>query len=85
MKKIIVDGKDITTNYCEKGMETLVPGDDLPNYELYTKNTKESNEQFLKRLVSYGYTRIRFAEVATRIRNFHDVIAYCRKTDKTHE
>lgn len=78
MKKILVEGKEITTNYGEKGMNTLVTGDDLPNYELHTKNSKESIERFLKRLVSYGYTRIRFAEVATRIRNFHDVVAYCR-------
>lgn len=78
MKKILVDGKEITTNFGEKGMSTLVTGDDLPNYELYIKNFKESNDQFLKRLVSQGYTRIRFAEVATRIKNYHDVVAYCR-------
>lgn len=79
MRKILVDGKEITTNYGEKGMNTLLTGDDLPNYVLCTKNSKESNEQFFKRLVSQGYTRIRFAEVTTRIRNFHDVVAYCRE------
>lgn len=78
MKKILVDGKEITTNFGEKGMNTIVTGDDLPYYELHTKNFKESNDKFFKRLVSQGYTRIRFAEVSTRIRNFHDVVAYCR-------
>lgn len=62
-------------------MYMLVTGDDLPNYELHTKESRETKEEFLKRLVSYGYTRIRFAEIATRIRNFHDVVAYCRGTD----
>lgn len=81
MRKIMVDGKEIITNYGERGASTLVTGDDLPNYEFYTKNFKESNEQFLKRLVSYGYTRIRFAEVSTRIRNFHNVVVYCRKNE----
>lgn len=81
MRKIMVDGKEIITNYGERGASTLVTGDDLPNYEFYTKNFKESNEQFLKRLVSYGYTRIRFAEVSTRIRNFHNVVDYCRKNE----
>lgn len=80
MRKIMVDGKEITTNYGERGASTLVTGDDLPNYELFVKDFKESTEQFLKRLVSYGYTRIRFAEVSTRIRNFHDVVAYCRNS-----
>ena len=37
MKKILVDGKEITTNYGEKGMYTLVTGDNLPNYELYKR------------------------------------------------
>ncbi len=78
MRKILIDGKAITTNYGEKGMNTLVAGNEIPKYELYNKKFNESNEEFLKRLVSHGYTRIRFAEVSTGIRNFHNVIAYCR-------
>lgn len=79
MRKIIIDGKEITTNYGEKTMDNLVSGDDLPNYDLCIKNFRESNEEFFKRLISYGYTRIRFGEVSTRIRGFHNVVAYCRK------
>lgn len=82
MRKILVDGKEIITNFDEKGMDTLVTGNNLPNYDLYCRESKENNEEFLKRLVSYGYTRIRFAEVTTRIRGFHDVVAYCRKNEK---
>lgn len=78
MRKIIIDGKEITTNYKEKGAERLVEGDNLPNYDMYSKNFKENNEEFLKRLVKMGYTRIRFAETSTSIRGFHNVIAYCR-------
>lgn len=78
MRKIIIDGKKIITNYGESGAMTLVTGDDLPNYELYTKRNKETDEEFFNRLVSYGFTRIRFAEVATFIKGFHDTVAYCR-------
>ena len=79
MRKIIVAGKEIKTNYGEKSAERLVSGDDIDGYELYTRNTRETNEEFLNRLISYGYTKIRFAEVSTRIKNFHDVVAYCEE------
>ena len=32
MRKIIVDEKEIVTNYGEKTMDNLVSGDDLPDY-----------------------------------------------------
>lgn len=82
MRKIIVDGKEITTNYGEKTMHNLVSGDDLPNYDLCLKNFRESNEEFFKRLISEGYTRIRFGEISTRIKGFHETIAYCRSNDE---
>lgn len=85
MRKITVDGKEIVTNYGEKTMHNLVSGDDLPNYDLCLKDFRESNEDFLKRLISYGYTRIRFGEVSTRIRGFHDIVAYCRNTNDNDE
>lgn len=78
MKKIIVNEKEITTNLGENGAYTLVKGDDLPNYRMQLPNFRESDEEFLKRLVSYGYTRIRFARVTTMVRGFHKTIAYCR-------
>lgn len=81
MRKIIVDGKEITTNYREKTMHNLVSGNDLPNYDFYTKYFRESNEDFFKRLISYGYTRIRFGEVSTKIKGIHDTVAYCRNSN----
>lgn len=64
MKKILVDGKEITTNYGEKSMCTLVIGDNLPNYELYIKESRETNEQFFKGLYhtdirKYGFPRLK--------------------------
>lgn len=85
MRKIIVDGKEIITNYGEKTMNNLVSGDELPNYDMYGKKYKETNEDFFKRLIDYGYTRIRFGEVSTRIRGFHDVVAYCRKKENEYD
>lgn len=79
MKKMIVNGKTITTNFGESGARTIVKGNDLPNYRTEIARRAETEEQFLERLVARGYSRIRFAEVATRITGFHDLIAYCRR------
>ena len=79
MRKIEVNGKVITTNYGESGADTIVRGDNLPNYRMEVKNScMESDKEFLERLVSYGYTRIRFACVSTRVRGIHSTFAYCR-------
>lgn len=82
MRKIIIDGKEIVTNYGEKTMGNLVSGNDLPNYVLESMKFRETKEDFFKRLIEHGYTRIRFGEVSTRIKGFHDVVAYCRKNDE---
>ena len=85
MRKIIIDGKQIVTNYGEKTMNNLVSGNDLPNHDMYMRKSRETNEDFFKRLVEYGYTRIRFGEVSTRIRGFHDVVAYCQKKENKYD
>jgi len=85
MRKIIIDGKQIVTNYGEKTMSNLVSGNDLPNHDMYMRENRETNEDFFKRLVGYGYTRIRFGEVSTRIRGFHDVVAYCQKKENEYD
>lgn len=85
MRKKIIDGKKIVTNCGEKTMNNLVSGDDLPNYDMYMIKNKERNEDSLKRLIDCGYTRIRFGEVATRIRGLHNVIAYCRKKENEYD
>ena len=78
MRTIEVLGKEITTNYRETGSDTIVAGNDLPNYTMVLAKFAESDKAFLERLVSYGYTRIRIARVSTRVRGIHDTIAYCR-------
>ena len=79
MKKIEINGKEVTTNFGENGMHTLVVGNDLPNYRMELMNDMETVQQFLERLVDKGYTRIRFAETSTRIKGYHKTIAYCRR------
>ena len=78
MRKISIDGKEIITNYGEKSAERLVSNNDLPNYEIRYKKSKEGNKEFLMRLVNEGYTRIRFVEISTNIKGFHEIAAYCR-------
>lgn len=78
MKKIIINGKEITTNYGENGADTIVAGNDLPNYRMAIKNScMESDYEFVERLSKY-YSRIRLAKVTTMVRGIYDTIAYCR-------
>lgn len=79
MKKIEINGKEVTTNFGEKGMHTLVVGNDFPNYIMELMDNRETTKQFFERLVDKGYTRIRFAEISTRIKGYHKTIAYCRR------
>lgn len=46
MRKIIIDGKQIVTNYGEKTMNNLVSGNDLPNHDMYMRKSRETNEDF---------------------------------------
>lgn len=77
MKKIVINGKEITTNYGESGADTIVAGNYLPNYYMCLKDFGESDEEFFERLCKY-YSRIRFAMVTTAIRGCYKTIAYCR-------
>lgn len=79
MTTITVKEKEITTNYGENGMYTVVAGNDLPNYIIKKSMDRETDRQFLERLVEEGYTRIRFAQTTTRVKGYHNTIAYCRR------
>lgn len=79
MKKIEIKGKEITTNFGENGMFTVVAGNNLPNYTMELPMFRETDSQFLERLVDKGYTRIRFAQTTTKVKGYHDTIAYCRR------
>lgn len=54
MRKIIIDGKEIVTNYGEKTMGNLVSGNDLPNYVLESMKFRETKEDFLNDLSNMG-------------------------------
>ena len=78
MKKIVVNGKEIVTNLGESGAETIVRGDNLPNYVICVKNSyRETDEEFVERLSKY-YSRIRLARTTTMIRGIYNTFAYCR-------
>ena len=79
MKQIEVNGKTITTNFNESGANTVVAGNDFPNYTMKRAMDGETDRQFLERLVDAGYTRIRFAQTATRVKGYHSTVAYCRR------
>ena len=79
MRKMIIDNKEIMTNYNEKSAERIVNGEDINGYDLFFKNYKESKKEFLERLVELGYKRIRLGEVATNIKGIHDIVAYCKE------
>lgn len=78
MKKITINGKEITTNLGESGAYTIVKGNNLPNYTICIKNSyNESDEEFVERLSKY-YSRIRLARTTTTIRGLYSTFAYCR-------
>lgn len=78
MRKIIINGKEITTNLGESGANTIVAGNKLPNYYMCLKDScRETDEEFVERLSHY-YSRIRLAQVTTAIRGLYKTIAYCR-------
>ena len=54
MRKMIIDNKEIMTNYNEKSAERIVNGEDINGYDLFFKNYKESKKEFLERLVELG-------------------------------
>lgn len=72
--------KEIKTNY-EKGRFSypMCNGQDKKGWIMKLKNDcRESNNEFYQRLVEEGYTTIMFYEVSTRVRGFHNTIAYVK-------
>lgn len=72
--------KDIKTNYAPYKTYALCDGNNRKGWAMeLKKNCRETDKEFFERLVSYGYTRISFYEVSTRVRGYHEVIAYCKR------
>lgn len=86
MKSMVVNGKQIRTNYGQTYY--LCDGNDRNGYRIKLREwvlddgakykRQETDEEMLERLAGYGYTTIRFAEVSTAIRGYHDLIAYAK-------
>lgn len=72
MKKMIINGKEILTNY----------GQDIP--KLPDSMTAQhlpfqmSFMDFLEKAVEKGYTRVTFYYTTTRVRGYHEFHAKCR-------
>lgn len=86
MKKMTINGKEINTNYGQTYY--LCDGNNKNGYRIQLRNwvlddgakykRPETEEEMLERLVSYGYTTIRFAETSTAVRGIHDLFAYAK-------
>lgn len=81
MKTIIVNGKQITTNYEEN--YPLWNGNDIPRiYDGCMSRgfgkwvATKSETEILNDLVNAGYTRIKFVETSTRIRGYHNTVVF---------
>ena len=77
MKKMV---ESVKTNYGEWKSYSLCDGNNREGWTMQLKKScGETDKEFFKRLVSYGYTTISFYEVSTRIRGLHETIAYCKR------
>lgn len=77
MKKVIFEGREIKTNL----------GSDYPFSNGNGKKTmsmhirhdhRESDVEMFERLAKDGYNTITFYKVTTRVKNYHDLIAFCK-------
>lgn len=77
MKKMIVNGKEITTNYGAnyslwngEGKDTMVCRRVMPSKTAW---------DLLEDFVEEGYTRVTFYETTTCVRGYHQVYAFAKK------
>lgn len=78
LRKISVNGITVKTNMGESGDSALCNGCDRDGYEMRFKPMRLPKEKFIEQLVSEGYNYILFKEIATTIKGYHDVVAYCK-------
>ena len=77
MKKIIINGKEITTNLG--GNYSIGNGENTKTMELKIKTSdQETDEDFVKRLAGMGYTRITLKYATTRVRGYYNTYALCK-------
>ena len=87
MKKVTINGREITTNYYAReysidsgnGRATMTMC--LRRWVLHEGEKYKSMEtlkEMFERLVSDGYTKITFFRTTTAVRGLYDYIAYCK-------
>lgn len=79
MKKMIIDGREIKTNYRQsvngypfsdgRAKKTMIA--------VYAFN-QENDTELLHKLVARGYTTITFYWCTTRVKGYYNIMAYCK-------
>ena len=73
MKIILVNGKEIKTNYKEK--YSIGNGEATKTKDIAIMRFGENEEQMFNRLVAMGYTNITFKYSTTQIRGYYNIYA----------
>lgn len=77
MKKMIVNGREISTNYGS--YYPFSDGNNKKTMIMQLKNSCiETDKEMLERLVNRGYKRITFYYTTTSVKGYHDLIAFCK-------
>ena len=74
MKTMIINGKEIKTNYSANRYSSL-PNTINPNYSIPNGMTLD---EFLNKMVEKGYTKITFYTVTTCVRGYHNFYSNCK-------
>lgn len=88
MKKMVVNGREIKTNYKEHYEYPMHNGygGTTMHYETLRwikrdgqqYKSQESIDEMFQRLVNEGYTRITFYRMSTAIRGYNEIVAFCK-------
>lgn len=79
MKKIMINGVEVTTNYEPFKDYPMGNGERRATMTLIVKkDCHESAKEMLERCVANGYTRVTFYEASTRVRGYHSIYAYAK-------
>lgn len=89
MRKIMVNGREINTNYKEHFDYPMHNGNSgfatmyyEPMQWILREGCKyksqESIDEMFQRLVNSGYTKITFYRATTRVRGLYHIIAFCK-------
>lgn len=75
MKKVNVNGIEVITNIGEN--HCIWDGNTIPkSYRgMMIFEPRETEQELLERAVAEGFTRVRFVEVTTRVKGYHETVA----------